>query len=545
MSHARVRNVTHVMDAPAKVDQRMRRTGAFVLIFSVTALFRFSATHAMSNDHFVHLAGAQQMLFGDLPTRDFVDPGHPLQFIVSAAAQALIGRTLFAEAIVVAVMFGLAAALTAAVVWELTASMALAALAALAEVVAFPRSYSYPKLFAYGLTFWLAARYVRQPTTARLVWLAAGVAIAFYLRHDHGLFLGIGAALTVLLADELRQTIPRVAMLVAAISVMVAPYLVYVQAVLGLDMYFGTQMIYARDMSQREAHAWPNPLIWPNRPEAIVFYTYYLLPVVVALTLLLARRTSHRRVVALVLPIAVVGLLTTFGFVRGLPLTPRLPDPIVPAVVLGAWLAHRAQEGRYGRDLTALAVILFVVSTYCLGRVSDFPAQLESAGLRASLFNLPAHLVERTAQLRERFSEAQMPSSTISQLRPFFDYLDRCTTTDDRLYLHGYIPEVAYYARRPFAGGAYVLPYSSSDASKRLLVERLRRERVSFVLVASDYGDVGEWSPFVAEYLKPRFVPLTDVLVRDDLTIHIFVAAQHRSALPDPKTGWPCFHSVD
>ena len=90
-----------------------------------------------------------------------------------------------------------------------------------------------------------------------------------------------------------------------------------------------------------------------------------------------------------------------------------------------------------------------------------------------------------------------------------------------------------------------MLPYSSSDASKRLLVERLRHERVSFVLVASDYGAVDEWSPFVAEYLKPRFVPLTDVLVRDDLTIHIFVAAQHQSALPDPKTGWPCFHSGD
>jgi hypothetical protein len=48
------------------------------------------------------------------------------------------------------------------------------------------------------------------------------------------------------------------------------------------------------------------------------------------------------------------------------------------AVVLGAWL-RTVRKRRYGRDRTALAVILFVVSTYCLGRVSDFPAQIESA----------------------------------------------------------------------------------------------------------------------------------------------------------------------
>jgi hypothetical protein len=536
------------MNALAAIDQRTRRSAAWkVLIFSATALFRFSATRGLSNDHFVHLAGAQQMLFGDLPTRDFVDPGHPLQFVVSALGQMLMGRTLFAEAIVVAVMFGLAAALTAAVVEELTGSIALGALATLAEVFAFPHANGYAKLLVYALAFWLAGRYVRQPTTARLVALAASVAFAFYFRHDHGLYLGIGASLTVLLApaDEPRQWMRRLVVLAVAVVVMVAPYLVYVQAVLGLDQYFGAQTAYVRDTAQREAHTWPNPLTWPNTAEAILLYTYYLLPFLAALTLVFTPRTNERRALALALPIAVVGLLTTFGFVRGLPLNIRLPDPIVPAVVLAAWLAHRARQAQYRRGLTGLAMIGFAIGIYCLGRVGDFPAQLENAGLRANWFDLPAHLAERSAQLSERFSEVQVPSPTVSRLRPFFEYLDRCTTTDDRLFLHGYIPEVAYYARRPFAGGAYVLSYFISPASQRLVVDRLRRERVSFVLVASDYGELDESSPLVAEYLKPRFVPMTDVPVRDDLTIHILVAGQHRFAPPDPDTGWPCVRSAD
>ena len=58
---------------------------------AVTAIVTFAATLAwrvltfpgFQNDHYVHLARAQQLLFGDLPIRDFVDPGMPLMYLVS------------------------------------------------------------------------------------------------------------------------------------------------------------------------------------------------------------------------------------------------------------------------------------------------------------------------------------------------------------------------------------------------------------------------------------------------------------------------------
>src|SRR2546427_20246 len=101
---------------------RLARVALYAAIGSATAAIRFLGLTGFSNDHYDALAGAQQILFGDWPTRDFLDPGLPLMYAASAAAQVVFGRTLFAEAVLVSVAFGLAAVFTAAAVRQLTGS---------------------------------------------------------------------------------------------------------------------------------------------------------------------------------------------------------------------------------------------------------------------------------------------------------------------------------------------------------------------------------------------------------------------------------------
>ena len=109
------------------------------LLFAIMAAFRFLALKSgFVNDHFVYITGGRQMLFGEWPTRDWIDPGLPLMFAASAFAQKVFGPTLFAEAMLVSVAFGVAAACTAAGVRQLTASMALGLVAAIIEVAVFP-----------------------------------------------------------------------------------------------------------------------------------------------------------------------------------------------------------------------------------------------------------------------------------------------------------------------------------------------------------------------------------------------------------------------
>ena len=52
----------------------------FVLAFG----FRLINVRDLPNDHYMHLAWAQQLLFGEMPGRDFVDPGMPLTYALSA-----------------------------------------------------------------------------------------------------------------------------------------------------------------------------------------------------------------------------------------------------------------------------------------------------------------------------------------------------------------------------------------------------------------------------------------------------------------------------
>ena len=65
-------------------------------IFVASWLFRFNdpggSFAGLTDDHFFYLVRGWQILFGDLPVRDFVDHGAPLYYYVGAAVQTVFGR---------------------------------------------------------------------------------------------------------------------------------------------------------------------------------------------------------------------------------------------------------------------------------------------------------------------------------------------------------------------------------------------------------------------------------------------------------------------
>ena len=85
--------------------------GAIVFGF-LTFAYRYLSFTEFSNDHFVHLSLAQQITCGALPVRDFVERGLPLMSMLSAVGQVVLGEGLRSELVVIALAFGMAAALT-------------------------------------------------------------------------------------------------------------------------------------------------------------------------------------------------------------------------------------------------------------------------------------------------------------------------------------------------------------------------------------------------------------------------------------------------
>ena len=80
-----------------------------VVLALLTIAYRYLSFTDFSNDHFVHLSVAQQIMMGDLPVRDFVERGLPLMPLISAAGQGLFGEGLRSELWVIAIAYGIVA----------------------------------------------------------------------------------------------------------------------------------------------------------------------------------------------------------------------------------------------------------------------------------------------------------------------------------------------------------------------------------------------------------------------------------------------------
>lgn len=539
--------------APAARAWRSRTEGAlFALalaaLFLFTALFRFLVLPGgFTNDHFLYLAGAQHVLYGEWPTRDFLDPGLPLMFVVSALAQVMAGRTLFAEAVVVALAFAAAATLTAAAVREMTGSRVLGLLAALLEVAVVPRAYGYPKLLTYAALFFLLQRYVTRPTPGRLLACASAIVVAFLFRHDHGIYLGFGAVLTAGLAAPSGsgwEGARRAGTLAGACALLTAPYLVYVQFYGGLWSYLQKGLEFRAAELVRQQYVWPS-LVGDEAFQAILLYSYWTLPVGAALVLVrVSRRAADaRRIVARVAPIAVVALLMNSSFLRS-SLNARLPDAIVPAVMLGAWLTHCAWQARHRwlwRSVSLALIALLASSVVAVGSTVEW---LRRGNLLEP--DIPLLLaVERNAALLRGPNLARLvPSSSAEGLLPFYDYVARCTTREHRLILVGFIPEVPFFTKRMFAGGrpAFVAGYYDSWAYQQSVLAHLRQQTVPFVLVAgSSAREFDRSFPLVARDVRLRYVPLATFGDDPAANVQVLVDRTLPVSASDADTSWPCF----
>ncbi len=231
-------------------------------IAALAALHQMVHESAPTNDDFSHLALSRQLLGGDLPVRDFVDTGITLTYGLSAAAQALVGHRLLAEAIVVGIAFFVSTYLVFALVRKLTGSTLAAAAAALLLLLAGPRGYSYPKVLVYAVAAALWWGYVLKPSRPGAIALGVWVAIAFYLRPDHGIYVAAGVVLAMVAAHGVWLPAVTRSMISGATTIaLVLPYLVFVASTQNLVSYVRDGFAQGRTHhTVMDSHRWPR---WP------------------------------------------------------------------------------------------------------------------------------------------------------------------------------------------------------------------------------------------------------------------------------------------
>jgi hypothetical protein len=221
---------------------------AFVFLFA--SLYR-GLSPKLTDDDFLFLSRGRQILqYGELPCRDFLDEGRPLQYVASAAGLAIGGDRLLGEIVIDVTLLALASALTVWLAVRLSGSAIAGLLAGLLVTLLGPRLYNYPKYALPVVGLLLLWRYADAKRPRALTAAALFTAFAFVFRHDFGGYLGVAGAVTIAVAhwgDGVRVVCRQVARFAAVAILGVLPYLVYLQVYEGVVHWADVILISTRD----------------------------------------------------------------------------------------------------------------------------------------------------------------------------------------------------------------------------------------------------------------------------------------------------------
>ena len=556
------------------------------------------------DDHFMHVAWGRQLLYGRWFVRDMAALGMPLQSAISAASEWVVGYRLLSEGLITAGAFATGAAMTFVLTRRVSGSTSIGVAAAAFQVAMAPRTYGYPKIVPYAaaiLVFWA---YIDRPSRRRFAWMAAIVTVAFYLRHDHGLYLGLVAVGTLLLrhADDARMAARRLAIFAAICVLTIGPYLVYTQ-VLGAGVVTWVsdlRMLAKREHQQNRFEGWPE---WPlsslddlvrwsdaqpshgenvltsiggpggddtsaadrssglvaqwrprlstldllpalnNRDAsaALLFYVFLATLPATLVGLVRGRRPDDNRLERTkILVLVLVGAVTAIGFLRT-PLAIRIPDAVVVPVVLAAFWA-----GRWRR-----------------GDGSNAGSRWRRAVGLLAMAVVAIPIVRGTVVIGEvwpRLERVKRVPAIWRQLwaSPPFDqwqdtqsakyqavrYVRDCTSPEDTLLVLWFAPDLYYYSGRPFAGrlGFYMEGYWASPAHEQRNLATVERDQPTIVLMEPGRRATDLYTyPRLLEYVAASYYQMGELRGTDGSRVRVLARKDRTPSGIDRELGWPCF----
>jgi hypothetical protein len=488
-----------------------RLSGWPSLVATATFIVTFLRLGAIPNDQYIYLARAHQMLAGDWPVRDFVDPGFTLHYVLPALAARLGGPTLLSDAVLWVLLFAVTTAVTLVLSRRASGSLVLGLLAAALVALFPPRLYNVSKALVPAVAIALAWRCADRRRPLDVAMLGAWTGVAFLFRFDYSLYIA-AASIVMLVIMRWPAAGPAArSILVYALAalVIVLPWLMYVQAEEGLAAFLASALRFAAAERARTESTWP-----------AVYYAITAVPIVVLAGCARGTRTLTTAHVAFA---ATLTLLSDLALLRDAP-GARLPDVyattiIVTAIAFGRWMpAPRHRFASLPRP--AIAVILLMAVA---GAAAGFP-----------------RVWSRWTLVATRLRDARPDITPAPERAALVQFIERCTAPDDRIFVGGFAPELPVLAHRPFAGGApqWLRGYYTDRADVARARTQLARERVG-VAVMLDGGDAftSTW-PAIAADLRARGL-VTYLFPQTPRAIELWLPP---SPVADADTGLPCHH---
>ena len=556
-------------------------------IFAFSFFLRFNdpggSFAGLTDDHFFYLVRGWQILFGDLPVRDFVDHGAPLYYYVGAAIQSIFGRGTLSELAFSTVMLSLGASMTFWLTTKASGSIWAGLAGCLLHIWLGPRFYNYPKVLVYVVAIPLLWRFVDRPGAGLRVWIAVTTVLAFLFRHDHGAFVGLATVVIMLSMTELRvaDRVRHAVIYGLVVLALVAPYLLFIQINGGLASYFRQASAWAERDRARETVVWPglfdNPegvsdaakagsavaVVRDNR-EAWIYYTELFLPFFALFVIAVSKdgfRPEWPHAREKLAMVAVLAAVLDAGFLRS-PLEARLADPSVPLVILLGWLlvaiprmamrmdSMRPSLVRYRWPLTAAigaagAAIVVILAMIVSG---DSYRRLDKSAMTERFEKMVERAGDIAGQLRLDWDlDALAARPDRPDLINLSLYVNACTAPTDRVLIEAYLPQVLAIARRAFAGGhADLRPgFFEMEEAQRLTLERLRRQSVPIILLDTEDSLRSFYRsfPIVTAYIDQEYRPAGTHVFDGRFGITLYARNDRVPTSTWEPLGWPCFGS--
>jgi len=220
----------------------------------LAALFFCLATFVLTNDQFGRISPARQIAqYGELPFRDFLDPGYFLTEFSSAALLRVFGDSLLGEWLFTSAFMATGTVLVFLLAFRVSQSYSIALGVAALALLSLPRAYDYDKVLFYPLGVFLCWRYTDRHDPRVLWTLAAGLVLSALFRYDTGVYIGC-AALTVIAithAGDWRTAMRRSALFAIAVLCLSLPFLAFLEYSGGLLNAVDQMVTYGKRETER------------------------------------------------------------------------------------------------------------------------------------------------------------------------------------------------------------------------------------------------------------------------------------------------------
>ena len=224
----------------------------------------------------------------------------------------------------------------------------------------------------------------------------------------------------------------------------------------------------------------------------------------------------------------------------------RFADVSVAVTIVGAWLLAGMWRavGGWARGVRAAVrtamIVLLVLDAGAVGALADVPHQVQVAALG----NPSAARRQWTDVWRKLGALPSSLDGIDEDLQRASAYLRRCTRPGERLFMGDNLPELFYFADRPFAAGQvrYFSNFYSSQPEQREAIDRWTHQTVPLAVTPAGRRFDDEFAddyPLLASYVRAHYRRAGSLTVEPGAVVDVWVD-QSRMFATDRQSGLPC-----